>query len=341
LGIGDWGLGIGDWELGIGDWDTGIGNSHIRDYGIFELMNSKNMMRPPALKSGDTVGICAPARKIAPEVVEKAVKRLEAEGYKVKLSTNLFGEENQFSGSDAQRAEDLQSLLDDPEVKVVFFARGGYGFLRIIDQINFDKFCEAPKWLVGYSDITVIHCHVNEVLGIETLHATMPVNFELDAESTNKMFAVLRGEDLNYSAENKTSVANRAGKCEGELVGGNLSLIYALQGSVSDLSTDGKILFIEDIDEYLYHIDRMMLSLKRAGKLSNLAGLLVGGMTDMKDNTIPFGKNAEEIIASHVSEYNYPVCYGLPAGHDKVNLPLVMGRICIMDVEGKSVQMRQ
>jgi muramoyltetrapeptide carboxypeptidase len=304
-------------------------------------MNSMNMMRPASLKSGDTVGICAPARKIAPEVVEKAVKRLESEGYKVKLSANLFGEENQFSGSDAQRAEDLQSLLDDPEVKAVFFARGGYGFMRIIDHINFDKFCESPKWLVGYSDITVIHCHVNEVLGIETLHATMPVNFELDAESTNKMFAVLRGEHVKYSVENKTSVANRSGKCVGELVGGNLSLIYALQGSVSDLNTEGKILFIEDIDEYLYHIDRMMLSLKRAGKLSNLAGLLVGGMTDMKDNTIPFGKNAEEIIVSHVSEYNYPVCFGFPSGHDKVNLPLVMGRNCEMTVGQNEVQIMQ
>lgn len=313
----------------------------IGDFGIFELMNSMNMVRPPALKSGDTVGICAPARKIATEVVEKAVKRLEAEGYKVKLSTNLFGEEHQFSGSDAQRAADLQDLLDDPEVKAVFFARGGYGFLRIIDQLNFDKFCEAPKWLVGYSDITVIHCHVNEVLGIETLHATMPVNFELDADSTAKMFGILRGEKIEYAAENKTAVANRSGKCEGELIGGNLSLIYALQGSVSDINTEGKILFIEDIDEYLYHIDRMMLSLKRAGKLSNLAGLLVGGMTDMKDNTIPFGKNAEEIIASHVSEYNYPVCYGFPSGHDNVNLPLVMGRICRMEVEERNVQIMQ
>ncbi len=300
-----------------------------------------NMMRPVPLKPGDTVGICAPARKIAREVVEKAVARLEAEGYKVKLSPNLFGEENQFSGSDAQRASDLQALLDDDEVKAVFFARGGYGVLRIIDQINFDKFCEAPKWLVGYSDITVIHCHVNEVLGIETLHATMPVNFELDTESTNKMFSVLRGESIEYAAVNNTSAANREGKCEGEIIGGNLSLIYALQGSVSDIDTEGKILFIEDIDEYLYHIDRMMLSLKRAGKLSNLAGLLVGGMTDMKDNTIPFGKNAEQIIASHVAEYNIPVCYGFPSGHDKVNLPLVMGRICRMEVGDGNVQMSQ
>jgi muramoyltetrapeptide carboxypeptidase len=304
-------------------------------------MNSMNNMRPAALKRGDTVGICAPARKIAAEVVGKAVKRLEDEGYKVKLSTNIFGEENQFSGSDSQRAADLQELLDDPEVKAVFFARGGYGFLRIIDQINFDKFCENPKWLVGYSDITVLHCHVNEVLGIETLHATMPVNFELDADSTSKLFAVLRGEKMIYGAKNNTNVANRAGQCEGEIVGGNLSLIYALQGSVSDIDPDGKILFIEDIDEYLYHIDRMMLSLKRSGKLSNLAGLLVGGMTDMKDNTIPFGKNAEEIISSHVAEYNFPVCYGFPAGHDKVNLPLVMGRICRMEVGGGNARMSQ
>ena len=292
--------------------------------------------RPPNLKAGDSIGICAPARKISQSEIESAVKMIEELGYFPVLGKNLFKEEHQFSGSDEERAEDLQLFLDDSSIRAVIFARGGYGTLRIIDKLNFTGFSDNPKWLIGYSDITVLHSHLNEALRIQSLHATMPINFAKDAYSTETLFKVAAGHSMIYEAANNTSVKNRAGKSTAELVGGNLSLIYALQGSISDIDTYGKILFIEDLDEYLYHMDRMMLSLKRAGKLHGLAGLIVGGMNDMKDNTIPFGKNAEEIIAAHVAEFDFPVCYGFPAGHDVKNYALPLGRFVHLHVEEES-----
>jgi muramoyltetrapeptide carboxypeptidase len=219
--------------------------------------------------------------------------------------------------------EDLQTMLNDPLIKAVISARGGYGTVRIVDKIDFSQFKKTPKWIVGYSDITVLHSHVNN-LKIETLHATMPVNFTKNLEATESLRKALFGENLNYQIE--AHPMNKKGGAQGIVVGGNLSLIYALTGSVSDIDTNGKILFIEDLDEYLYHIDRMMMNLKRSGKLSNLAGLIVGGMTDMKDNTIPFGKTAEEIIIDAVKEFNYPVCFNFPAGHVDKNMAIYLGR---------------
>ncbi|MBI3510323.1 MAG: LD-carboxypeptidase [Bacteroidetes bacterium] len=287
---------------------------------------------PPFLSPGDTIGICAVARKISREEIESAIKKIEAEGYYVALGKNLFGNHNQFSGTDEERTEDLQNFLDDPEIKAVISARGGYGTLRIIDKIDFKKFQKSPKWIIGYSDITVLHSHIHTNFHIATLHATMPINFHLDEFSTRTLFHALAGRTLAYRCENKTPVKNREGICEGEIVGGNLSLLYALQNSVSDIDTNGKILFIEDLDEYLYHIDRMMLSLKRAGKFAGLKGLIVGGMSEMKDNAIPFGKSAEEIIEEHVAEYNFPVCYGFPAGHDKENYSMIFGEKIKLDI---------
>jgi len=282
------------------------------------------MATPPYLKKGDKIGIVAPARKISKEEVQFAVDTFEAWGLNVVLGKNLFGNLNQYSGNDEQRAEDFQKMLDDASIRAIISARGGYGALRIIDKLNFKKFEEKPKWIIGYSDITVFHSHIHQTLGKETLHAVMPVNFQKDEESVKTLKQALFGEKVAYKIN--PHPLNRKGKAEEILVGGNLSLLYALKGSRSGISTSGKILFIEDVDEYLYHIDRMMISLKRAGKLSHLAGLIVGGMSDMKDNAVPFGKTAEQIIADAVKEYDYPVCFGFPTGHQEKNLALVLGR---------------
>ena len=282
------------------------------------------MPTPAYLKKGDKIAIVAPARKVSKEEMQFAVDTFEKWGLKVVFGKNTFGSENQYSGSDAERADDLQKMLDDDSIRAIISARGGYGTVRIVDKLDFKKFEEKPKWLIGYSDMTVLHSHIHQNLGVETLHATMPINFHKDEESVETLKKYLFGEKNPYSM--KAHPLNRKGSGEGALVGGNLSLLYALKGSRSGISTSGKILFIEDLDEYLYHIDRMMVSLKRAGKLSHLEGLIVGGMTDMKDNQVPFGKTAEEIILDAVKEYEYPVCFGFPAGHTTKNLALPFGR---------------
>ncbi len=289
------------------------------------------MVTPEYLKVGDTIAIVATARKISKEELAPAVSTFESWGLKVVFGKNLFGQDNQYSGTDAEREADLQCMLDDTNVKAIISARGGYGTVRIIDVLDFSNFVSNPKWIVGYSDITVLHSDINARFGIETIHATMPINFPKDGTSnsaTETLRKALFGEPLSYSFETDKSHGSllRKGTAEGELVGGNLSLLYALSGSVSDIDTSGKILFIEDLDEYLYHIDRMMMQLDRAGKLKNLAGLIVGGMNDMKDNTVPFGKTVEEIIADAVKKYKYPVCFGFPAGHIPDNRALILGR---------------
>jgi muramoyltetrapeptide carboxypeptidase len=291
-----------------------------------------NLIQPPYLRKGDKIAIVASARKISLEEIQPAIDILKIWGLEVVLSKNLFKSDNQFSGTDNERAEDLQMMLDDASVRAIISARGGYGTIRIIDKIDFTKFKQHPKWIVGYSDITVLHSHIHN-LGVETLHATMPINFTKNVEATESLRKALFGEQLIYEIENHPQ--NKKGICEGELVGGNLSLLYALTGSVSDINTEGKILFIEDLDEYLYHIDRMMLNLKRSGKLNHLAGLLVGGLTDMKDNAIPFGKTVEEIILDAVKEYNYPVCFNFPAGHVDRNMAICLGKNIQLKIESK------
>lgn len=288
------------------------------------------MIIPPYLKKGDKIGIAACARKVSAEELEPALNAFEQWGLKVELGKYLFKTNNQFAGTDEERAEDLQLLLDDPSVKAIIGARGGYGTLRIIDNLNFDAFKKNPKWMVGFSDITVLHSHIHN-LHIETLHAKMLINFAKDEDSSELLRKALFGELHRY--EVPSFALNRKGTAKGILTGGNLSLLFALNGSISDIDTRGKILFIEDLDEYLYHVDRMMLNLKRSGKLSQLSGLIVGGMSDMKDNKIPFGKNAEEIILDAVKEFNYPVCFNFPAGHVDNNLPLYLGREVTLEVK--------
>jgi muramoyltetrapeptide carboxypeptidase len=283
------------------------------------------MKTPPYLKQGDTIAVVCTARKIDIKELQTALDLFDSWGLKVLLGKSILLEENQFAGNDAARAEDFQAMLNNKIVKAIIVARGGYGTVRIIDQLDFKKFRKKPKWIVGYSDITVLHSHINKHFEIETLHAPMPLGFNKNTKtSLQHLHDALFGEKLQYQFQ--TIKPNKPGEAKGKLVGGNLSVLYSLSGSISDIDTDGKILFIEDLDEYLYHVDRMIMQLKRSGKLKKLKALLVGGFTEMKDNTVPFGKTAYEIIAEHVSSYNYPVAFNVYAGHIDDNNPLIFGR---------------
>jgi muramoyltetrapeptide carboxypeptidase len=282
------------------------------------------MITPPPLKQGDKIGIMAPARKITSAELVAAIKIIRDRGFEVELGKTINAADNQFAGTDGLRTSDFQYMLDNEDIKAVIFARGGYGCLRIIDGLNFDKFIEKPKWLAGYSDICVIHSHINSVLAIQSLHSTMPINFiDNTDESLTSLFNVLLGKTQFYKFPYQG--LNSLGSTKAEIVGGNLSVLYSLLGSKSFPDLNNKILFFEDLDEYLYHIDRMMTALVRAGKLSRLSGLLVGGMTKMNDNDIPFGKNAEEIIKDAVADFKYPIAFGFPAGHIDDNRAIVLG----------------
>ncbi|HQH18981.1 MAG TPA: LD-carboxypeptidase [Bacteroidales bacterium] len=295
------------------------------------------MIRPPFLKKGDTIGIAATARKISEAELMPAITKFREWGFQVLLSEALYAEDHQFAGTDQQRLSGFQKLLDNNTVKAIIIARGGYGTVRLIDEIDFTSFKKNPKWIIGYSDVTVLHSHIHQNFGIETIHATMPLNFPKNNNESialSSLYNALTNNSIEYIINPLST--EKTGETTGILTGGNLSLLYALSGTVSDIYTNGKILFLEDIDEYLYHIDRMILQLKRCGKLKNLAGLIVGGMTDMKDNQIPFGKNAYEIIADAVKEYDYPVCYGFPAGHMEDNRALILGRKISLAVTEKT-----
>lgn len=284
------------------------------------------MVLPPYLQPGDTVAIVATARKISHEELQAAVHLLESTGFRVKLGSSIGLVNHQLAGTDAQRAADFQAQLNDSEVKAIFCARGGYGTVRMIDQIDWRSFQDQPKWIIGFSDITVLHSQLNQNLTIPTIHGEMPFNFgksDKDPRSVSALLAMLQGQPVTYPVN--AHPLNRPGKMSGRLVGGNLSVIYSLMGSVSQLNTTGTILFLEDLDEYLYHIDRMLMCLKRAGMLRELKGLIVGGMTQMNDNAIAFGRSAEQIIRDAVEEYDYPVQFGFPAGHTALNLPLMLG----------------
>lgn len=283
---------------------------------------------------GHTIGIVCTARKITQQELQPAIDIITQRGYRVQLGATIGQTDNQFGGTDAQRLADLQAMLNAPDVHAILCARGGYGTVRLLDALDFTAFTRQPKWLVGYSDITALHAHIQQTLGIQTLHASMPINFAKNTpEALNSLFDALAGKPHNLQAPADT--LNRLGEAQGVLVGGNLSVLYSISGSISDIDTEGKILFLEDLDEYLYHIDRMMMQLKRSGKLRGLAGLVIGGMTDMNDNTIPFGKTAMQIIAEHVAAYNYPVAFNFPAGHLDDNRALVLGRRVQLAVDGQ------
>lgn len=273
------------------------------------------MKKPSFLKKGSKIALVAPARKISRDEVTTAVSWIKGNGFVPVFDDRLFVEYHQFAGDDAFRASVFQDYLDRDDIDAIFCVRGGYGTIRIIDRLDFTGFASHPKWIVGYSDVTVLHAKMQQI-GYQSIHATMPINFPNNsAEALNSLFNALTG-NLKRIPEIPEDVA---------IVGGNLSVLYSLLGSDLFPETDGKALFIEDLDEYLYHIDRMMTALKRAGKLAHLKALVVGAFSDMHDNAIPFGMTAKEIIAEKVTDYGYPVIWDYPAGHIDDNTAIVMG----------------
>lgn len=275
------------------------------------------------LKQGSKVAIVAPARCVTPDEMAYGIQWLKDQWFVPVFDERLFAVHHIFAGTDDFRAAVFQEYIDNEEIEAIWLARGGYGSIRIIDKIDFSKFWEHPKWIAGFSDSTVIHGKLSS-LGIPSLHAPMPFYFENKTEEAKKsLFNALTGKCLHY--EFPANPLNRLGVMEGKIVGGNLSVLYGMMGSDTFPETDGKILFIEEVDEYIYHIDRMMRGLKRAGKLANLKGLIVGGLTQIHDNAHPFGQSAEEVIAEVVSEYDYPLCFNFPAGHFDDNRALFLG----------------
>lgn len=298
------------------------------------------------LREGDKVSLVATARKVTPEEVSPAICLLESWGLRVVIPDALYAAENQFAGSDSHRATFFQRQLDDPEIRAIFCVRGGYGTVRMVDLLDFTTFKRNPKWIVGYSDVTVLHSHIHCNCGVPTLHGTMPINITMEDVLHNpvslaSLYDILFHGVMQCSVElpRGATVKNRPGRCQAEVVGGNLSVLYSLIGSSSDIDTAGKILLIEDLDEYLYHIDRMMMALKRAGKFRGLKGLIVGAMSEMHDNTVPFGRNAEQIVRDAVAEYDFPVAYYCPFGHiGNQNHSLPLGLVVEFEVsENKAI----
>lgn len=282
---------------------------------------------PPYLKKGDTIGLICPAGYMPAEKAQTCIRVLGEWGYAVKTGKTVGGEsQTYFSGTDEERLADLQQMLDDGEVKAILCARGGYGTGRIIEDTRFKKIRKHPKWIIGYSDITILHSHLYSNYGIASLHSPMAGAFNDGGENNEFVLSLknaLEGNKVNYHCD--PHAFNRKGVADGELVGGNLALLAHLCGTGSDIKTKGRILFIEDVGEYLYNIDRMLYQLKRNGKLSKLAGLIVGGFTETKDNERPFGQTAYEIIWDKVKEYDYPVCFDFPVSHTDRNYALKVG----------------
>lgn len=291
---------------------------------------------PPYLKKGDTIAIVAPAGILKPSrgaSIEKAKSLFESWGLHVMIGKHVFAQNHHFAGTDAERAADFQNALDDPSIKAIIAARGGYGSVRILDALDFTKFKAQPKWIVGYSDLTAFHNHIHN-LGVETLHAMMATSVEFDDLETKESISTLKkalfGEALSYQIP--ASEYNRKGRATGELVGGNLALLASMLGSKSQIKTDGKILFIEEIGEYKYAIDRMLQSLKRAGYFQNVKAVIVGDMSMIKKNTTPWGSSIESLILAVLPE-DIPVLFDFPAGHEADNRALIMGRKISLKIE--------
>ncbi len=282
---------------------------------------------PPYLKKGDMIGITCPASYLIAANADKCIETLQQWGFEVMVGKTLGSKsKNYFSASDDDRANELQAMLDDKNIKAIIFGRGGYGMGRIIDKLNFSKFKKNPKWIIGFSDITLLHCHLYGHHKISSIHGPMAIGFNKEksnAESIDSLHKLLTGKKFNYNC--KFHKNNRVGTAKGKLIGGNLALLVNAIGTASDFETKNKILFIEDVGEYLYAIDRMFYQLKRNGKLNKLAGLIIGGFTDMKDTERPFGKTLENIIKELVDEYDYPVCFHFPISHGKENVAVKIG----------------
>lgn len=293
-------------------------------YLLFSITNQSQikMITPAYLQKGDTIAIVATARKNIDDNLKFATDLLTSWGLNVKVGSTIGLDVNQLAGTDEQRAKDFQEQMDNPNIKAIWCVRGGYGTVRMIDLLDFTKFKKSPKWIIGFSDVTVLHNHLN-TMGYQSIHGIMPVSSKASEEAKESLRKSMFGEKLEYKID--AYDMNRYGKASGELVGGNLSILYSLLGSKSAIDCKDKILFLEDLDEYLYHIDRMMMNLKRCGCLDNLKGIVVGSMTKMKDNDIPWGKDAFEIIQDVTKSLKIPVIYNFPAGHISDNRALILG----------------
>lgn len=283
------------------------------------------MIFPSFLQPGDRIRIVAPAGNVSKEKVLPGIELLRETGYEVVVGRHVFGRHFQYAGTDEERLADLQEAFNDHQTKAIICARGGYGSVRIIEKLDFAPLLKHPKWLAGFSDVTILHTVLNK-LPLASVHGAMPGSF-LENKKPGKSFqSLMEALTSGHSqVEMEANSFNRAGKASGELVGGNLSLLYNLQGTPWQLDTRGKILFLEDVAEYLYHLDRMMQNLRLSGQLKGLSGLVVGGFSEMKDNDSPFGKSVFEIIREAVHQYNYPVCFDFPAGHIPKNISLILG----------------
>ena len=294
--------------------------------------------QPPYLKKGDKIAIVCPAKKL-PKSIDAAIEILKNWGLEAVIGKSVIASHHQFAGSDKLRAADLQEYLDDPSIKAIISGRGGYGTIRIIDDLDFTKFEQNPKWIIGFSDITVLLSHIIAQFNIQCIHGQMPYTFdEATPESLTSLYKALFGkkQEYNYKSEFK----NRAGNCSGMLIGGNLTLLVMLQGSISEMDFDNKILFLEDVGEHESSIDRMLRMLKRAGKLKNLSGLIIGAFSDISEEKIPFGQTADEVIWDIVKDYDYPVCFNFPTGHIENNLTMVLGAEVNLNVEQNNVTLK-
>ena len=299
--------------------------------------NAKNLITPPYLKAGDTVAIVAPSGILInrEDEIAHAKKLLKSWGLHAIVGEHVYKQDNHFAGTDAERCEDFQNALDNPTVSAIWCARGGYGTVRILDNLDYTKFKENPKWLIGYSDITALHNQFHNE-GYESIHGILCVSLPEDASkietSITSFKKALFGEPLNYTLEG--SKLNKVGRVSGQLIGGNLTLLHTMLGSNTSIDTTGKILFIEDIGEYKYHIDRMLQTLKRAGYFDNCSGVLVGDFTKMKkNNTALWGSSVEQLIVDALAEYDFPIAFNMPAGHEDDNRAMILGREIEMTVE--------
>jgi muramoyltetrapeptide carboxypeptidase len=290
------------------------------------------MIQPAALQKNDSIGIVSPGRKLDHDTLQAAIRIIESWGFKVLTGKNLLSTKHSYlSGTDAERLDDFQTMLNDASLKAIICARGGYGTTRFLDQLDFSSFLKNPKWICGFSDITSLHLKL-QTLGVQSIHGTMPVLFSKpeSAISVESLHKVLTGKSVGIEASSNSK--NKTGKIAANLVGGNLSLIVDSLGTESEVHTKNKILVIEEVEEYLYRIDRMLVQLKRAKKLQQLAGLAVGHMTDIKETELPFGESIEEIILNHVQEFDYPVGFGFPIGHENPNIAWVEGSLGTLNV---------
>jgi muramoyltetrapeptide carboxypeptidase len=299
------------------------------------MLSALSTVTPPFLKKGDKIAITCPAKKL-PGPIDSAVKLLESWGLEVILGETVTASHFQYAGTDELRKDDFQRFLDDPAIKAIIAARGGYGTVRIIDELDFSRFKAQPKWIVGFSDVTVLHSHIFETCQIQTIHGQMPLNVPDGTKpSLESLRKALFGEPLKYDLP--SHILNKPGKVSAPLIGGNLTILVMLDSSISEMDFADKVLFIEDVGEYMYAIDRMLWNLKRAGKLARLKGLIVGGFTDLKDNEISFGSSLPEMVLELVEEYDYPVCFDFPAGHIENNHALILGETVTLCVEPESV----